>query len=86
MTIFDTNVDNYFGVEHQKQEDFYLENIIWLWEEYDKLARQIDKSPSESLNFRIQHLYEIDILSAYEDYYRYFGHHCTYQPKLSHLS
>ena len=73
--------------EFEKQEQFYLDHIIWLWSEYDRLCQKIAQSPSnsEQLDWRLQRLYNIDIKSAYEAYYRYFGHHCTYQPKLSHL-
>lgn len=73
------------NTEFERQEKFYLDNIIWLWSEYDRICQKIEQSPSEDLDLRLQHLYNVDILSAYEAYYRYFGHHCTYQPKLSHL-
>ncbi len=76
--------------EFQKQEQFYLDNIIWLWERYDWICQRIERSSShkkrEELSLMIKRLYNKDIKSAYEDYYRYFGKHCTYQPKLSHLA
>ena len=66
--------------EFERQEKFYLDNIIWLWKEYDWLS-----NATHPQDERINDLYQA-ILTAYEDYYVYFGYHCTYQPKLSHLS
>ena len=76
--------------EFERQEQFYLDNIIWLWERYTWLCERLERSTSikkrEELSDMIANLYKKDIRSAYNDYYVYFGKHCTYQPKLSHLA
>lgn len=66
--------------EFERQEKLYLDNIIWLWKEYDWLS-----NVAHPQDERIFDTY-MAIQTAYEDYYIYFGHHCTYQPKLSYLS
>jgi len=65
--------------EFERQEKLYLDNIIWLWSEYDHMANIYQYGDE-----RLFDIYQA-IQTAYEDYYVYFGHHCTYQPKLSYL-
>jgi DNA/RNA-binding domain of Phe-tRNA-synthetase-like protein len=78
------------NVEFQKQEQAYLDNIIWLWKRYEYICNQIVETKCQTklhdLNLELEHLWKKHIVEAYDDYYAYFGKHCTYQPKLSHLA
>ena len=76
--------------EMKRQEQLYLDHIIWLWSEYDRLMKQLSSETNAGKHGRIldrlDTIYNVNLGDAYDAYYRYFGHHCTYQPKLSHLA
>lgn len=75
--------------ELKRQEQAYLDHIIWLWGEYDRLCQELSSETNAGrhglLLDRLDDIYHNRIGEAYDAYYRYFGNHCTYQPKLSHL-
>ncbi len=76
--------------EFEKQEKFYLDNIIWLWKEYDRLCQELSSETNPGrhglLLDKLDELYHGRLGDAYDAYYKYFGRHCTYQPNLSHLA
>tara|TARA_R100000329_G_scaffold87484_1_gene73662 strand:+ start:254 stop:496 length:243 start_codon:yes stop_codon:yes gene_type:complete len=76
--------------EMKRQEQLYLDHIIWLWSEYDRLCQQLASETNAGkhglLLDKLDKIYHVNLGDAYDAYYRYFGYHCTYQPKLSHLA
>ena len=76
--------------EFERQGQSYLDNIIWLWKEYDRLCQQLSSETNAGKHGlilkRLDKIYNVNISQAYDAYYRHFGYHCTYQPKLSHLA
>lgn len=79
-------IREYFDTSRNTQAEY----IDFLWERHSELLQRLsiekNSQKHEALLDEIDHLYHVQINTAYSDHYTIHGYHYSEQPSLPHLS